>query len=64
MQCHNVTSFRLEICQKIYTNGFLDQKIYTLKVHKLRLFLLKKKQRECINISYLSRLFNKILLSV
>ena len=35
-------------------------KFYTLKVCKLRLFLLKKKQRKCINISYLSRLFVKI----
>ena len=34
--------FRLEICQKIYTAEFLGQKFYTLKVRKLRLFLLKK----------------------
>ena len=51
---------RLEICQQIYTTRFSGQKIYTLKVRKLQLFLLKKKQRKCINISYLSRLFVKI----
>ena len=28
--------------KKIYTTGFSDQKFYTLKVHNLRLFLLKK----------------------
>ena len=49
---------RLEICQKIYTTKFLGQKLYTLKVSKLRLFLLKKKQRKCINISYLSSFFS------
>ena len=32
---------RLEICQKIYTTRFSGQKFYTLKVRKLRLFLLK-----------------------
>ena len=41
---------RLEICQKIYTTGFSDQKCYTLKVCNLGLFLLKKKQRKCINL--------------
>ena len=41
---------RLEICQKIHTTGFLDQKFYTLKVRNLQLFLLKKKQRKCINL--------------
>ena len=40
---------RLEICQKIYMTKFSDQKFYTLKVRTLRLFLLKKKQRKCIN---------------
>ena len=30
--------FRLEICQKIYTTGFSDQKFYTLKLRNLRLF--------------------------
>ena len=40
---------RLDICQKNYTTGFLDQKFYTLKVRTLQLFLLKKKQRKCIN---------------
>ena len=43
---------RLEICQKIYTTGFLHT-----KMRKLRRFLLKKKQRKCINISYFSRFF-------
>ena len=41
---------RLEICQKIHMTGFLVQKFYTLKVRNLRLFLLKKKQRKCINL--------------
>ena len=45
----------LEICQKLYMTEF-----YTLKVRKLRLFLLKKKQRKCINISYFSNFFVKI----
>ena len=51
---------RLEICQKIYTTWFSGQKFYTLKVRKLQLFFTQKKQRKCINISYLSRLFVKI----
>ena len=55
---------RLEICQKIYTTEFLGQKIYTLKVRKLRLFLLKDKQRECISSSYFSSFLVKIQLSV
>ena len=55
---------RLEICQKIYTTEFLGQKIYTLKVRKLRLFLLKNKQRKSISISYFSRFVVKIQLSV
>ena len=33
---------RLDICQKIYTTQFLGKKIYTLKVQKFRLLLLKK----------------------
>ena len=33
---------RLEICKKIYTTGFFSQKFDTLKVCKLRQFLLKK----------------------
>ena len=41
---------RLEICQKIYMTGFSGQKFYTLKVRNLQLFLLKKKQRKCINL--------------
>ena len=45
---------RLEICQKNYTTGFSSQKFYTLKVRKLQLFLLKRKQRKCINISCFS----------
>ena len=52
--------FRLEICQKIYTTRFLGQKFYTLKVRKLRRFLLKKKQRKCIDISYFGRFFVRI----
>ena len=50
---------RLEICQKIHMTEFLGQKFYTLKVCKLQLFLLKKKQRKCINISYLIDFFLK-----
>ena len=42
----------LEICQKLYMTAF-----YTLKVRKLRLFLLKKKQQKCINIRYFSSFF-------
>ena len=40
-------SNRLEICQKIYTTGVFGQKFYTLKVRKLQLILLKRKQRKC-----------------
>ena len=29
---------RLEICRQFYTAGFLGQKFYTLKTHRLRLF--------------------------
>ena len=54
---------RHEICQKIYTTGFFGRKMYTLKVRKLRLFLLKKKQRKCINISNLSNFLVGIPLS-
>ena len=43
-------TLRIEICQKINTTGFSDQNFYTLKVRKLRLFLLKKKQRKCIDL--------------
>ena len=39
---HVILQGRLEICQKIYTTGFLDQRFYTLTVRNLRLFLLKK----------------------
>ena len=39
----------LEICQKINTTGYSDQKFYTPKVRNLRLFLLKMKQRKCID---------------
>ena len=52
--------FRLDICQKIYTTEFLGQKFYTLKVCKLRLFLIKKEQQKCINVSYFSSFFVKI----
>ena len=51
---------RLEICEQIYTTRFLGQKFYTLKVCKLRWFLLKKELRKCINISYFSRFFVRI----
>ena len=43
--------------KKIYTNRFSGKKIYTLKVRKFWLFLLKKKQCKCINISYFSSFF-------
>ena len=45
---------------KIYKTGFSGKKIYALKVQKPRLFLLKKKHRKCINISYSSRFFARI----
>ena len=51
--------FRLEICQKIYMIEFMGQKFYTLKVRKLRIFLLKKKQQKCIYITYFSRFLLK-----
>ena len=60
----NDSVLRLEICQKIYTTGFSDQKFHTLKVRNLRLFLLKKKQRKFIDISYFGSLFVRIELSV
>ena len=59
-QLSNIHRTRLEICQKIYMTGLFGQKIYTPKVRKLRLFLLNKKQRKCINISYFSRFFVRI----
>ena len=37
---------RLEICQKIYTTGFLRQKFYTLKMCKLELILPTLKHRK------------------
>ena len=52
---------RLEICQKNYTTGFSGPNFYTVKVHKLQLFLFKEKQRKCIYISYFSSFFVKIL---
>ena len=51
---------RLEICQKYYTTRFSGQKFYTLKVRKLRLFLLKKKCK-CIDFSWISSFFCKNL---
>ena len=51
---------KLEICQKIYTTGFSDQKFYTLKVRNLQLFLLKKKQRKCINLVAFLLEFNRV----
>ena len=51
---------RLEICQKIYTTGFVGNKFYTLKKCILRRFLLKKRQRKCINISYFSKSYVRI----
>ena len=47
----------LKFVKKNYTSRFLGQKFHTLKVRKLRLFLLKKKQRKCVNISYFSSFF-------
>ena len=38
--------FRLEICQKFYTTGFLCQKFYTLKMRKLGLILPTITQRK------------------
>ena len=45
---------RLDICQKLYTTQFLGKQFYTLKVQNFGLFLLKKKQHKCIDISNLS----------
>ena len=58
------TEPRHEICQKFYTTGFLGQKLYIPKVHKLRLFLLTKKQRKSININNLSNFVVRIPFSV
>ena len=44
--------------------AFLGQKLYIPKVHKLRLFLLTKKQRKSININNLSNFVVRIPLSV
>ena len=44
----------------LITTGFWGQKFYTLKVCKLWLFLLKEKQRKCIDISYLCSFFVRI----
>ena len=49
---------RLEICQKIYTTGFLVQKNYTLKLREVRLFLPKKKQCKLINLGVFLLKFN------
>ena len=52
-------TIRHEICQKINTTGFFGRKLYTLKVHVLRLFLLTIKHCKCINIRNLGPfLFN------
>ena len=56
--------YRLDICQKIYTTRFSGKKFYTLKVHKIWLFLLKKKQRKCINISYFSSFFVNLVCTI
>ena len=50
----------LRFVKKIYTTGFSGKKFYTLKVRKLRLFLLKEKQCKCIYISYFSSFFVRI----
>ena len=55
---------RLEICQKIYMTGFSGQKFYTLKVHILQLFLLKKKQCKCINLAAFLLEFNWVCKSL
>ena len=48
--------YRLEICQIIYTTGFLGQKFYTLKVRKFiaTIFTHNGTAFKCINISNLS----------
>ena len=51
----------LRFVKKITRPDFQAKKFYTLKVRKLRLFLLKEKQRKCIYISYFSSFFVKIL---
>ena len=54
MSSNLIVTARHEICQKIYMTGFSGQKFYTLKRRKLRLFLVKKQQRKCINIIHCS----------
>ena len=44
----------LRFVKKVTGPDFRAKKFYTLKVRKLRLFLLKKKQHKCIDISNLS----------
>ena len=54
----------LRFVKKNYMTGFWGQKLYKLKVRKLRLFLLKEKQQKSMNISYFSSFVVKIYLSV
>ena len=51
---------RLEICQKIYTTGFLGQQICTLKPHKLQTFFANDKTAYNFNISDFSPIFVEI----
>ena len=46
MQLLNLCRCRLEICQKFTRPDFFGKQFYTIKMRKLRLFLLKIKQRK------------------
>ena len=62
---HTKSETDLRFVKKNYMTGFWGQKLYKLKVRKLRLFLLKEKQQKSIYIIYFSSLFVvKIYLSV
>ena len=50
----------LRFVKKFTRPNFRVEKFYTIKVRKLWLFLLKKKQSKCIDISYFSSLFVRI----
>ena len=55
-------SCRLEICQKLHTTRFLNQKFYTSKTHISGLFSRTVNQHKCVNISYLVLFLLKFIL--
>ena len=58
----NHTFAEMRFIKKIAPLDLWAKNFHTLKVRKLRLFLLKKKQRKCINIIYFTSFFVQILL--